>query len=102
MDYEAELDTQIAALEKEIERRKRIRDFWAKNIPEKDKLLKKWKPMLDHMRDESNKIEVAINLQIMNVLLDKHKITAVDEEGDVKQFIMPIMARCDKDGNSWK
>ena len=102
MEYEAELDIQIAALEKEIERRKRIRVFWEKSIPGRYNLLKKWKPMLDHMRDESNKIEVAINLQIMNVLLDKHKITAVDEEGTVKQFIMPIMAHYDKDGNSWK
>jgi hypothetical protein len=96
MDYESELDIQIAALEKEIGRRKCIRAFWEKSIPGKDELLRKWKPMLSHMINEHNKIEVAMNLQIMNILMDKHG------EGVNKQFIMPILARCDKDGNILK
>lgn len=96
MGYEAELDTQIAALEKEIERRKRIRDFWEKNIPGKDKLLKKWKPMLENIMLESNKIEVAMNLEIMHVLAKKNEVE------EIQTYVMPILARCDKDGNSWK
>ena len=96
MDYEAELDTQIAALEKEIDRRKRIRAFWMKSIPGREALWKKWKPMLQHMRIESNQIEVGINLEIMNVLLDRHKFLYVS------QYVMPVMARCDENGNPWK
>ncbi len=64
MDYEAELDAQIEALEKEIDRRKRIRAFWEKSIPDTEKLLKKWRVMCEHMRDENNIIEVSMNLEI--------------------------------------
>jgi hypothetical protein len=99
MDYEAELDAQISALEKEIDKRKRIRAFWEKSIPDTEKLLKKWRVMWQHMQDENNRIEVAMNLEIMNILIGKHKITEEQEEGTIKQFIMPIIARCDKDGN---
>jgi hypothetical protein len=102
MDYEAELDAQIESLEKEIDRRKRIRAFWEKRLSDTEKLLTKWRPMWQHLQNKNNKIEVSINLEIMNILLRKHKISDQFEEGTISQFIMPIIARCDKDGNMRK
>ena len=97
MNYEAELDTQIEALEGELKRRKRVLEFWTRKIPNYNKLMLKWDSYIESMF--SNRVEIAFDLEIMSILIEHHYKDDPDLEKSIKLFVLPILKNYEKDGS---
>jgi len=100
-DYEKQLDETIATLQAKLDdlamRRHKQEQNGILNSINKisdDDVVRKWKPMTQHIRGYKNNdeliLKVSRNLEIMNIILGKQVIP----NKSVQSIIMPLIARC--------
>lgn len=99
-DYEKQLDETIANLQAKLDdvamRRHKLERSGVLNFINKMKdedVVRKWKPMTDHIRIEEMKLKVSRNLEIMNIIFDCQENIPTRS---AKSIVMPMIARCDE------